>query len=501
MELNRLANRIALLSAWAFLFPAWPILAKEPSTALELARQLNQAFIEVADTVSPAVVVVRVAHKASYTDPDEDDGSLAPFFEQMPKEFRRWFEERRDRQRKEEQRERESQRDPIFDGQGSGVVIRKEGYILTNRHVVEGADKIKIRFRDGSEYDGEVRGVDVQSDVAVIRIDTKGRSLTVARLGDSDKTRVGEFAIAIGAPFELDYSVTFGHVSAKGRSHIIPDEKADQDFIQTDANINPGNSGGPLVNIDGEVIGINTLIRGLRTGIGFAIPINLVREVSDKLITDGKFVRAYLGVKIRALREDTEYRDTITNVEDGVLVWQIPPGGPASRSDLKPGDVITAVDGKSVSTAQQLKNEIRGKKIGASVTLDVHRFGKNIRVKVKPDAWPDEGTMVAGRKSASSEQRTKNFGLTVQAITKDLAEQFGLEKIGGVVVTEVEHGSVAEKKGLQPGDVITEVNQKPVTSPRQFNDALKGVDPKKGVIVNFTSHGTSKFEILKETGE
>src|SRR6266704_419394 len=156
-----------------------------------------------------------------------------------------------------------------------------------NGHVVDGADKIKVRFKDGSEYDGEVRGVDAQSDVAVVKIDPKGKKLKVARLGDSDNTRVGEFAIAIGAPFELDYSVTFGHVSAKGRSRIIPDEKADQDFIQTDANINPGNSGGPLVNIDGEVIGINTLIRGLHTGIGFAIPANLAKEISDKLITAG----------------------------------------------------------------------------------------------------------------------------------------------------------------------------------------------------------------------
>src|SRR6266540_5376408 len=190
---------------------------REAASALDLARQLNQAFIDVADQVSPAVVVVRVAHKASYVDPEDEEN---PFFEMLPPEFRRRLEEQREKQRKEQEDERKFHRAPVFDGEGSGVVIRKEGYILTNRHVVDGADKIQVRLKDGSEFDAEVRGVDAQSDVAVIKIDPKGKTLAVARLADSDKTRVGEFAIAIGAPFELDYSVTFGHVSAKGRSGI-----------------------------------------------------------------------------------------------------------------------------------------------------------------------------------------------------------------------------------------------------------------------------------------
>lgn len=474
--------------------------AKEPSAALQLARQLNQAFIEVADEVSPAVVVVRVAQKAGLADEEEED-SLAPFLEKMPRDLRRWFEERRDRQRREEQQERESGREPAFNGQGSGIVIRKEGYILTNRHVVEGAEKIKIKLQDGTEYDAEVRGVDAQSDLAVLKFDPKGRALTVARLGDSEKTRVGEFAIAIGAPFELDYSVTFGHVSAKGRSGIIHDPSLDQDYLQTDANINPGNSGGPLVNIDGEIIGINTLIRGLQSGIGFAIPINLAREVSDQLISDGKFVRAYLGVEIRALKEDTDYRDTITGVREGVLVIAIKADGPAAKSDLKPGDVITTVEGRTVGTAQQLKNEIRGKKIGAAVTLDVHRFGKNIKVKVKPEAWPDQESATFSRKAVLPDGPKPVFGLTVESFTRDLAEQYSLEKTEGVVVTEVERGSVADRKGIKPGDVITEVNQKPVTSPKQFREALKAGDAKKGIVINFTSQGTSRFEVLKESGE
>ena len=483
--------------------PAAVLVGGQP-TAIELARQLNQAFIDVAEKVSPAVVVVRVAHKASYVDAEEEDG-VSPFFDMLPPEFRpefrRRLEEQRDKQREKQEKDRQSNREPIFDASGSGVVIRKEGFILTNRHVVEGADKIRVHFRDGTEFPGEVRGVDAQSDVAVIKIDTKGRDLVVARLGDSDKTRVGEFAIAIGAPFELDYSVTFGHVSAKGRSRIIPDPAADQDFIQTDANINPGNSGGPLVNIDGDVIGINTLIRGLRTGIGFAIPSNLAREVAEKLITDGKLVRAYLGIQIHALSDDTAYRDAITGVREGVVVYKIPPETPAKRSDLRAGDVITAVDGRPVATPQQLRNAIRGKKIGAPVILDVHRFGKNLKVEVKPEAWPEDGAPVIARKPAASEDKAQSFGLTVQPITKELSEQYGLESSEGVLVTEVHSGSVADQKGLKPGDVITEIAGKPVANLKQFQQSMKGVDPVKGVIIIVTSRGTSRVELLKEGGE
>src|SRR5947207_229898 len=286
-----------------------PLAAREASPAMDLARQLNQAFIEVADQASPAVVVIRVAHKPDYSEPGDDDN---PLFDLVP-ELRKRYE---DQLKKRRQLRRNAE--PVYDSQGSGIILREDGYILTNSHVVDGAEKIMVRLKDGTEYEGrEIKG-DSQPDVAVIRINAK--NLSVAKLGDSDKTRVGEFAIAIGAPFQLDYSVTFGHVSAKGRSHILDSISMDQDFIQTDANINPGNSGGPLVNISGEVMGINTLIHGLHTGIGFAIPANLAREVSDKLISDGKYVRSYLGIEIETLRDDIAYRDLVTGVKEGVVV-------------------------------------------------------------------------------------------------------------------------------------------------------------------------------------
>src|SRR5258705_958549 len=362
VPMRSISAQLALcLLLTAFCAPAEP--TKAPSAALDFARQLNQAYIDVAEEVSPTVVVIRVAQKAGRFDLDDEEN---PLWDMLPPEFRKQLEKQREKQRKEQESPKESpgtKEPPVFNGQGSGVVIRKEGYILTNRHVVDGAERIKVRFNDGDEFDAEVRGIDSQSDLAVLKIDPKSKKLKAAKLGDSDKTRVGEFAIAIGAPFELDYSFTFGHVSAKGRSRIINDPTMDQDFIQTDANINPGNSGGPLVNIEGEVIGINTLIKGLRTGIGFAIPVNLVKEVSEKLISDGKYVRAWLGIGIQALRENSDYRDLVTNITDGVVVTLIQTNGPAAKSDLKPSDVITAVAGKPVATAQQLTNEIRSKKI------------------------------------------------------------------------------------------------------------------------------------------
>ncbi|HWX22754.1 MAG TPA: trypsin-like peptidase domain-containing protein, partial [Candidatus Binatia bacterium] len=310
-----------LVLAWA-LAATSPALAKEPNTNLELARQLNQAFVEVAEKTSPTVVVINVIQKASEQTMDEESDDS---FDSLPPGFWRRFHD----QFKGRVPEKKI-------GQGSGVILREDGYILTNSHVVEDAEKVEVRLKDGRVFQATVRGVDPQSDVAVIKIEAKG--LAAAVLADSAKARVGEFAIAIGAPFSLDYSVTFGHISAKGRSNIIPGFEGaamDQDFIQTDALINPGNSGGPLVNINGEVIGINTLIRGLHSGIGFAIPSNLAKEVADQLIADGRFTRLWLGIGIRAFRDEPDLRKLLKGIEDGVVVASILADGPAAKSELK----------------------------------------------------------------------------------------------------------------------------------------------------------------------
>jgi serine protease Do len=483
---------LPLLGFGLIVFPSPSALADEPSVNLQLARQLNQAFVEVAEKVTPAVVVITVVQRpGAFTVDDEESGS----FEGLPREFR----DQLRRRRQEEPREWQQ-------GQGSGVIIRPDGFILTNGHVVEEAESIQVRLQDGRTYKAKVRGVDAQSDVAIIKIEA--RDLPTATLADSTKTRVGEFAIAIGAPFSLDYSVTFGHVSAKGRSNILPmmaaTAMADQDFIQTDANINPGNSGGPLVNIEGEVIGINTLIRGLHTGIGFAIPSSLAKEVSDQLITDGKFTRAWLGIGIRALREDPDFRERLKGVQDGVVVMRIIDEGPAGSSDLKRQDIITAVEGKPVSTPQELRSEVRTKKIGQPITLDVFRpdksgSGTTIKVKIKPAEWQEPDTTLASTGSELPPSSSGNpIGVSVDSWDPELAKNLlGAEATPGVIVVAVEKGKLGDRHGIKPGDVITTMDRQPVATAKQFREALKKANLKKGVALNLISGDTKRLEILK----
>jgi serine protease Do len=468
--------------------------ASEPSPGLQLARQLNEAFAEVAERVSPAVVIIDVIQLAGTNSGPEEDEER---FEAVPPELWRYY------------RERFGQRAPDpARGEGSGVIIRDDGYILTNGHVVDSAESIRVRLKDGRVFKASVRGVDPQSDVAVIKIDAKG--LPVATLADSSKTMVGEFAIAIGAPFDLDYTVTIGHISAKGRSNVIRGREAqrlDQDYLQTDALINPGNSGGPLLNIDGEVIGINTMIRGLHTGIGFAIPSSLAREVSDKLIADGKFTRPWLGITIRALRDNPAARAAIKGVDNGVVVEEIMPEGPAARSDLARSDIITAVDGRAVSNAEELRGEVRRKTIGKPVTLEVYRLDakgncKPLQIQVTLSEWVQPPTVATiGFRNPATERDPSGLGVTVHILTLDVARLFGAEVARGVLVVGVEKGTPAARKGIQPGDIITAVDKKPIASPKEFREAIKSADVKKGVALDLMTGMKAHVEILKAPAE
>lgn len=457
----------------------------ESTSQLDLIRQLNQAFVDVAQKVSTSVVVINVRQKPSANEADEEEesasDSLPPgFWRRFHEEFKRALPEQRV-------------------GQGSGVIIRPDGYILTNGHVVEEAEAIQVRLQDGRTFKAVLRGVDPQSDLAVLKIGATG--LSAARFADSSKTQVGEFAIAVGTPFSLDYSVTFGHVSAKGRSHILDGYEGvmmDQDFIQTDALINPGNSGGPLVNIDGEIIGINTLIQGLHSGIGFAIPSNLAKEVSDQIVSEGKFTRAWLGIAIDALRDDKDLSDLIKGIDDGVVVKGIVADGPVAKSDLKAGDIITAVDGHKVATPQQLRGEIRGKKIGQPIALDVYRKGTAIQIKVSPGEWVQQNPEIVKTKTMpDSSPSPPAFGVTVQNLTAEVAARLGVPSGEGVLVASVDRNSPAARKGVKPGDVITSVDEQPTNTPKQFSAALKKADIKKGILLNFISNSTPHFEVIK----
>jgi S1-C subfamily serine protease len=477
--------------------------ASGESPPLEAAKRLNEAFIQVADSVSAAVVVVEVAHRPDYHDPEVGDD---PWPGLSPPDTRRRLQDGSPRRR-----EPHSKIGPIYDSRGSGLVIREDGWILTNEHVVRGAERVRIRFKDGTRYSGTTWYTDPQSDIAVIRINA--HALSVARLGDSSKTRVGELAIAIGAPFDLDYSVTFGHVSAKGRGHVIQAwmgnatmGSMDQDFLQTDASINPGNSGGPLVNIEGQVIGVNTLVEGANRGIGFAIPINLARQVADHLIAEGKFTRPWLGIQITALNEDLELRDWLNDVREGVVVRRIIPDSPASRSGLKAADVITAVQGAPVGTAQQLRNELRMQKIDANVKLDVLRPGpkghhEHLQILLRTEEWPEESAALdrsAVRSSVTAP--SGRLGITVSSLDASLRQKYSLEGAEGVVVTDVERDSPAARQRIHVGDVVTQVNRQPVATAEEFQRAIQSRGA-TGVLLDLISDGTPDFRILKDSGD
>ena len=464
------------------------LLAADPGGAgFQALHQLNEAFVQIAGKVSPSVVVISVVQKespASLQDSEDEDRS-----DSMPPGFWKKFHEQFKRMPMEK-----------TVGQGSGIIIRPDGYILTNGHVIEDAESISVRLENGRVYPATLRGVDRQSDVAVIHI--QATNLPVAVLGDSARTRVGEIAIAIGAPFGFDYSVTFGHVSAKSRSNIIDalegGNAMDQDFIQTDALINPGNSGGPLVNVDGEVIGVNTLIQGLHTGIGFAIPSNLAREISERLIQDGKFTRPYLGIGMKAVRDEDDLRQLISGIQDGVVVRTIVPDGPAARSTLKPSDIITSVDGEAVTTPQQLRGIIREKKIGVPITLEVFRQGKSIPIQVSLSAWPEPPAEAATTSSSPSPKPiATEMGFTVKPLTPTLALQLGTIGTEGVVVGTVERNSPAARSGIKPGDIVTSINQQPIGNRKQFQAAAAKIDLNKGVLINLLSGNVARFEILK----
>ena len=471
--------------------------AADLSSPLEIAQQLNEAFVQVAETVSPAVVVIEVAQKPELTRIHRDN----PLWDLLPPEQRRQLEEEWEKERKTPTPRGE----PSFNGSGSGIVIRENGYILTNAHVVEEAEKIKVRFKDGREFETTGSWTDPQSDIAVIKIDAKG--LLPARLGDSAKARVGEFAIAIGAPFVLDYSVTFAHVSAKGRQQIIPSwgqnsigARMDQDFIQTDASINPGNSGGPLVNIRGEVIGINTLVRGIGTGIGFAVPINRAKDVADQLITDGKVARAWLGIATGSLKE-FKLRKPLEGLRHGLVVDRIQTNGPAFKSDLKHHDIITAVEGQPVTNVQELRDAIRMKKIGSAFTLDVVRMDQagdtqTLKIEVRTQAWPEEELTLAKRPKAADTDTTPDLGLTVQILSDALAEKFEVKKVEGVIVTEVRPGSPAGLVGFKPGDIITRVGKKAVKTPQDFQSAIEA-SSSKPVTIDFISDGVPESRTIQ----
>jgi len=450
----------------------------------DVVHALNNAFAKVFEIVAPSVVIIEVSKKNDGNEGLNFDDLFSPGQpdDNSPRRGPKFF-------------------NPV--SEGSGFIVRPDGYIFTNYHVVEGAEQIDVKLKDGRELPAKIVGTDDKTDIAVIKIDAK--DLPVVQMGDSDAIRVGQFAFAIGAPFKLDYTFTYGVVSGKGRSKLISNGGYSiPDYIQTDASINPGNSGGPLCDIDGRVIGMNTLINGLNRGLGFAIPINLANEIGQQLVAGKKIARPWLGIEIRTLSDFVAVRELLQGVDKGVVVRTIVADAPANKSDLRPFDVITKVDDTPVTTDTQLQHEILKKKIGQTVKLTVWRKGKTIEIPVTTGELPNANTPVSNEVAPPQQERPEDagkLGLQVQDITKEMTERLRLGDAHGVIVTDVADNSIAAAQGIEREDVITEVDGKPVTSVRSFRDALSKADPKRGVLLYLDRQGSKTFAVLKANGQ
>ncbi|MGR3311405.1 MAG: DegQ family serine endoprotease, partial [Candidatus Brocadiales bacterium] len=373
---------------------------------------------------------------------------------------------------------------------GSGVIVDEKGYILTNNHVIKGAEELKIRLVDKREFNATVIGTDPQSDIAVIKIESDDH-LPVAKLGDSDKIKVGQWAIAIGNPFGLVHTVSAGIISATGRANVGVAQY--EDLIQTDAAINPGNSGGPLVNIRGEVIGINTAIftrTGGYQGIGFAIPINMAKSIMRDLIETGKVTRGWLGVVIQDI--DPSLAESFgVSITEGVLISDVQPDSPASAGGMERGDIVIEYNGVMVRDVNHLRNIVASTRVGSVVTVKVLRNGNERDLSIKIDAQPAELFGLGPRPVI------KNLGITVQSLNSELAKSLGYEGEKGVVVSSVDSGSSGALADLKEGDLIKEVNREKISSVDDFRKAVAKSGTDKDVLMLVRRGEYTRYVIIK----
>ena len=433
--------------------------AATPPTTAAIERSLERtdtgaaaSYAPVVERVTPAVVTIRSERTIRTSAPQFPDNPL----------FREFFGERFDPRQMPERRQ---------GGMGSGVIVRADGYILTNEHVVSGAEEVNIELTDGRTFDAKVVGTDKATDLAVLKID--GTDLQTLTLGDSENVRVGDVVLAVGNPLGVGQTVTMGIVSAKGRATGLGDGSY-EDFIQTDAPINRGNSGGALVDVNGRLIGINSQIlspSGGNIGIGFAIPANMARNVMTQLIEHGEVRRGKLGVTIQQITPDLARGLGLTNV-NGALVSDVESGGPAAAAGLKRGDVITALNGSAVKDNNDLRNEIAALQPGKEITLTVVRDGKERTVTAKLAELEGRG----GRPTDGRPEESGRFGLSVEPLTQDRARELDVRASKGLVVQSVEPGSRAADAGLRTGDVIEQVDRKPVTTGEELRSALVSGD-------------------------
>lgn len=375
-----------------------------------------------------------------------------------------------------------------MEGKGSGFIATPDGMILTNNHVVDGADSVTVTLSDGRRFDAEIVGKDPTYDLAVIRI--KASKLPVLKMGDSDRTQVGEWVVAIGNPFGLEHTVTVGVISAKNRSIRLEQLNFDG-FFQTDAAINPGNSGGPLINLENQVIGINTAIVPYAQGIGFAIPINLAKQVMDDLVKYGRVKRAWLGVYMQPITPDMAEAFGLKSAE-GALVSDVVPDSPAEKAGIQRGDVVKSVGGTAVKTPDDLSKAVRSRVAGDVVKIEGFREGKTVNFSVKLEELPEQ----SGKPGAVKPKRAQMLGLEVGNLDAQARQAYELPDIRGVVVRRVEPGGPAGKAGLKPGDVIQGVNGKSVRDVKNWESVLSSTAGKNIVLLVWRD-GRTTFVPLK----
>jgi serine protease Do len=411
------------------------------------------SFADLAERVSPAVVNIQTKKTLAAGGARHPLEELFPQF-QIPRELRE------------------------MPSLGTGFVISGDGYIATNNHVIEDVDKIEVHFLSGEKLEAEIVGRDPSTDVALIRVKPE-KELPFLSLGDSDGVRPGDWVLAVGNPFGLEHTVTAGIVSAKHREINDPTsmQRRFDDFIQTDAAINPGNSGGPLLNLSGEVIGINTAIRQDANTIGFAIPINLAKGVLPQLRASGKVSRGWLGVMIQPVTEEVAANLELDS-KQGALVADLDPNGPAAKAGVKRYDVIVEFDGKPVREMDELPKLVAAAPVGKKAQLKVIRKGAEQKLAVQLGELEAEPTLAS---ASEPESKPGAYGLQVQPLTPEIAAQLQLDETEGVLVSGVKAGSPAEEAGLRRGDVILEVNQQAVADVAEFREALS--DSKKGALL------------------
>jgi len=438
--------------------------------------ETSRAFSEIVSAISPTVVnisttkVVRRDGGPFFKDPFFD--LFSPFHDfEIPK---KWKEQ----------------------SLGSGVIVSPDGYIITNYHVVEKAEEIKVTLLDRRTFKGKLVGADPKTDIALVRIDAT--NLPTLIWGDSERLQVGEFVLAIGNPYGLSHTVTMGIISAVGRANVgIADY---EDFIQTDAAINPGNSGGPLVNIKGELIGINTAIfsrTGGYQGIGFAVPSNMVRLVMDQLVQKGKVIRGWIGVTIQEITPELSQKFGLKNT-NGALVSDVERNSPADRAGIMRGDIILEFNGRKVKDVSSLRNMVAQSKGGSEVSMKILRSGKEYSVKVVIVDLPKEIAEVVPDQSLKDSEAEVPIGLTVMDLTREIARQLGFNKDeGGVVVVKVEPGSPADEAEIKKGDIIKEIDKKGIDNLEDFNRITSYIKKNDTILLFINRSGKKFYTILK----